>query len=262
MKFDRFIGIDDSGAETPTSRIKGLQVYVATQNDEPQPVRPALPAKNWTRQEVAHWLLAELQRGAPLLIGIDHGFSFPLSYFERYGLNSWPAFLDDFCRYWPTDQAHCYVDFIRDGAWWRHHPKPAGERIGATAALRLCEQWTSSAKSVFQFDMQGSVAKSTHAGIPWLRFLREQMGAKLFFWPFDGWQPPGGVSVIAEVYPSIFRNRYPKNGRTPDERDAYSVARWLEESARRGILARYFDPPLTLPERRVAALEGWILGIM
>jgi hypothetical protein len=54
-----------------------------------------------------------------------------------------------------------------------------------------------------------------------LRFLREQMGAQLFFWPFDGWQPPDGVSVIVEVYPSIFRNRYPKNGRTPDDRDAY-----------------------------------------
>lgn len=262
MKFDRFIGVDYSGAETPTSRIKGLQVYVATPNGEPRPMRPAPPAKNWTRQEMAHWLLAELQRGDRSLIGIDHGFSFPLSYFERYGLASWPAFLDDFCRYWPTDEPNCYVDFIRDGAWWRHHRKPVGERVGSTGEFRLCEQWTSSAKSVFQFDVQGSVAKSTHSGIPWLRFLREQMGNKLFFWPFDGWQPPNGVSVIAEVYPSIFRNRYGgKNGRTPDERDAYSVARWLEESVRCGILGRYFAPPLTLPERRIAALEGWILGI-
>jgi hypothetical protein len=261
MKFERFIGIDYSGAETPESRLKGLQIYVATPNVEPQPVRPALPAKNWTRQEVAHWLLAELQRGGPLLIGIDHGFSLPQSYFERYRLESWPAFLDDFCHHWPTDQSHCYVDFIRDGSWWGRHHKPSGERIGSTGEFRLCEQWTSSAKSVFQFDMQGSVAKSTHAGIPWLRFLRQKMGDQVFFWPFDGWRPPEGVSVIAEVYPSIFRNRYLKDGRTPDERDAYSVARWLEESARRGILARYFDPPLTLPERRIAALEGWILGI-
>jgi len=30
---------------------------------------------------------------------------------------------------------------------------------------------------------------------------------------------------------------------------------------RRGILARYLDPPLTASERRIAALEGWILGI-
>ena len=61
MKFERFVGIDYSGAETPTSRIKGLQVVVAAPNGEPRPVRPAPPARNWSRQEVAHWLLAELQ---------------------------------------------------------------------------------------------------------------------------------------------------------------------------------------------------------
>ena len=34
--------------------------------------------------------------------------------------------------------------------------------------LRLTEERAGSTKSVFQFDVQGSVAKSTHAGIPWL----------------------------------------------------------------------------------------------
>ena len=29
MKFDRYIGIDYSGAESPESRIRGLQVFVA-----------------------------------------------------------------------------------------------------------------------------------------------------------------------------------------------------------------------------------------
>jgi hypothetical protein len=236
-------------------------VYAAEPGAEPQSVRPATPARNWSRQEVAHWLLAHIQAGTHLLVGIDHGFSFPHSYFERYRLNSWPAFLEDFCRYWPTAEPHIYVDFVRDGMVWERRTKPPGERTGQPSELRLCERWTSSAKSVFQFDMQGSVAKSTHAGIPWLRFLREQCGERLFFWPFDGWQPPEGKSVIAEVYPSIFRNRYPKNGRTGDEQDARAVARWIEETTRNGLLERYFNPPLTLPERRTAALEGWILGI-
>ncbi|MGQ9860620.1 MAG: hypothetical protein ACUVSD_01240 [Thiobacillaceae bacterium] len=262
MRFDKFIGIDYSGAGSPTDRIPGLKVYVAHLGRKPHQVRPAPPARNWSRHDLAHWLLAELQRDDPVLIGIDHGFSFPLSYFARYGLTSWPAFLKDFCRHWPTDRPHCRVDSIRNGDWWRHHPKPSGQRIGTNDELRLCERWTSSAKSVFQFDVQGSVAKSTHAGMPWLRFLRERLGETLFFWPFDGWQPPEGVSVIAEVYPSILRNRYQdNNGQTPDERDAYAVARWLEESVRHGILARYLDPPLTAAERRIATLEGWILGI-
>jgi hypothetical protein len=27
------------------------------------------------------------------------------------------------------------------------------------------------------------------------------------------------------------------------------------------VLPGYFNPPLTLPERRIANLEGWILGV-
>ncbi len=261
MMYDLYIGIDYSGAETMESRLKALQVYAAEASSEPQSVRPAAPARNWSRQEIAHWLLARIQAGARILAGVDHGFSFPQSYFERYRLDSWPPFLDDFCRYWPTVEPYIYVDFVRDGTVWERRTKPPGERTGRPGELRLCERWTSSAKSVFQFDMQGSVAKSTHAGIPWLHFLREQCGERLFFWPFDGWQPPEGKSVIAEVYPSIFRNRYQKNGRTGDEQDAFAVARWLEETNHNGLLERYFNPPLTLLERRTAALEGWILGI-
>lgn len=84
---------------------------------------------------------------------------------------------------------------------------------------------------------------------------------RVHFWPFDGWQPPEGKSVIVEVYPSIFRNRYEKEGRTADEHDPYAAARWLSESATRGALERYFDPPLTVEERHIAELEGWILAV-
>jgi hypothetical protein len=261
MMFDLYVGIDYSGAETMESRLKGLQIYAAEPGQEPRAIRPEAPARYWSRQEVAQWLVARIHAGKRLLIGIDHGFSFPQSYFERYRLKTWNEFLEDFCRYWPTAEPYVYVDFVRDGVVWKHQPKPPGERSGDPSELRLCERWTSSAKSVFRFDVQGSVAKSTHAGIPWLRFLRRECGARLYFWPFDGWQVPSDKSVIAEVYPSIFRHRYPRSGRTPDEHDACSVARWIEESARRGIIGRYFDPPLTLPERQIAALEGWILGV-
>jgi hypothetical protein len=37
---------------------------------------------------------------------------------------------------------------------------------------------------------RGSVAKSTHTGIPWLRFIRERLGSRVHFWPFDGWEIP------------------------------------------------------------------------
>lgn len=91
--------------------------------------------------------------------------------------------------------------------------------------------------------------------------LRNEAADRIHFWPFDGWVPAPGKSVVAEVYPSIFRKRYAPDGRTPDEQDAYAVARWMSELDARGALAGYFNPPLTDAERAVADREGWILGV-
>jgi hypothetical protein len=219
------------------------------------PACPASQRRNWNRQEIAKWLVELCREGKRFLAGIDHAFSFPVAYFDRHGLSTWPAFLDDFCQYWQTDRDHCYVEEFR-----KDNP-----RTGTDKEFRLTERWTSSAKSVFLFDVQGSVAKSTHAGIPWLRYIRQQTGGELHFWPFDGWDVPDGMSVVAEVYPSLFRHRYAqKSGaakRTQDQHDAYAVARWLEETTRHGFLCRYLSLPLTDEERKLAEREGWILGV-
>ena len=92
------------------------------------------------------------------------------------------------------------------------------------------------------------------------KWLRDELGERVHFWPFDGWVPPEGNAAIAEVYPSIFRNRCPREGRSTDEQDAYASARWMGEMAARGALADCFAPPLSPAERAVAAREGWILG--
>lgn len=47
---------------------------------------------------MAENLVKLLTEETPTLIGIDHGFSFPLRYFEAHGLK------------------HAYVDFVRQGA--------------------------------------------------------------------------------------------------------------------------------------------------
>ena len=259
MNFDLHIGIDYSGRETPTSRTAALQVYAAFGDEDPRRIRsPSATSKtfkNWCRQEIAAWLIEQARKKITYIVGIDHGFSFPLSYFERYDITSWNEFLSDFCKHWPTADPHMYVDFIRDQA----EGPPA--RTGSNNEFRLTENWTSSAKSVFQFDVQGQVAKSTHAGLPWLLRMREEVGDHLHFWPFDGWKIPADRSVIAEVYPSIFRSRYPKDNRTGDQQDAYSTARWLTEMDQQGFLSRYFAPALTEEQRAQCDLEGWILGI-
>jgi hypothetical protein len=81
--FARTIGIDYSGAETPTASLKGLRVYLAEGDAAPIEVPPPpSPRKYWTRRGIAEWLVERLAEGVPTLVGIDHGFSFPLRYFE------------------------------------------------------------------------------------------------------------------------------------------------------------------------------------
>ena len=153
-------------------------------------------------------------------------------------------------------------DLVREGVLHERGGPAPGLRVGEASELRLCERWASSANSVFHFDLQGSVAKSTHAGIPWLKRLRDEACERVHFWPFNGWVPAPGKSVVAEVYPSIFRNRYAREDRTADEQDAYAAAGWITEMDARGALRGYFAPPLTDLERATAEREGWILGVM
>ena len=200
--------------------------------------------------------MEQVDSGVRMIAGIDHGFSFPVAYFQRNGLKTWDEFLDDFCEHWPLDQDGSTVDAIRADR------RRANLRTGSTKELRLTEQWTSSAKSVFLFDVQGSVAKSTHTGLPWLRNIRDTTQGPVHFWPFNGWDLPETGAVFAEVYPSIFKNRYPREDRSPDQQDAYCVARWLCETDQRGSLDRYAHPALTATEFAQAELEGWILGIL
>ncbi|MGH8024890.1 MAG: hypothetical protein ACRED1_14965 [Limisphaerales bacterium] len=116
-QFERYIGIDHSGVETPTSSLPGLQVYAADWVMPPREVPPPpSPCKYWTRRGIAEWLVAQLTGDKRILVGIDHGFSFPLRYFERHRLApNWHRFLDDFQQHWPTDGANTYVDDLRLG---------------------------------------------------------------------------------------------------------------------------------------------------
>lgn len=253
--FNRYVGIDYSGAKAPVSRLPQLQVYSGDNTGITDVVKPTdTGARNWCRKEVAAYVKRILLSEERAIIGVDHGFSFSQDYFLRNGLSDWDEFLLHFCRYWPTERDHMYVEFIR-----RDQEVP----IGKATEYRLCELWTANAKSLFHFDVQGSPAKSTHAGLPWLNALRRDPMVRktTHFWPFDGFDIKEGKSVVAEAYPSLFRRRYPSLGRTADQQDAYVIAKWLSDMDKRGILSDCMNPPLTLPERQRAKIEGWILGV-
>lgn len=254
MRFERHVGIDYSGQGYPTDPLDGLQVYEAEADQdpkwvEPTPSSPKVP--KWTRSTLAKRVQELLNGEGPVIIGIDHGFSFPIRYMDHHGFKTWDAFLDDFVQHWHTDSSSKSVAQLMCG----------NQRRGERNEFRLCEKWTSSAKSVFDFTGPG-VAHSTHAGLPWLRWLRKSVSRdRVHFWPFDGFCVEDGKSVVAEVYPSLFSRRYRNAPTNRDRRDAWSVAKWLRETDCTHGLDRYFMPPLTRNERCQARLEGWILGV-
>jgi hypothetical protein len=184
------------------------------------------------------------------LVGIDHAFGFPLAYLEAHQLETYRDFLDHVSRKWPTNR-------IAVAAARKVQAPPKVDE-----GYRLCDRWTASAKSLFLFDVPGSVASSTLGGLPGLRQLADRDDVHL--WPFDGWKPSSRKHLVAEVYPSLWRRRFvPPNDRwSGDQRDAWTVAQWLQQTDRRGQLARYWEPPLTPSERRCARREGWILGVV
>ena len=82
------------------------------------------------------------------MVGIDHGFSFPMRYFEVNHLKpDWPSFLGDFQGDWLTDEDHTYVDFVRDGI-----SGDGAARMGSSLWRRPTEQRAGRPRSVFHFD--------------------------------------------------------------------------------------------------------------
>ncbi len=257
-RFERYVGIDYSGARTPVARLSGLRVYLATPSREAEEVRPpSHPRWNWSRREIAVWLVDRLREPVTTIVGIDHAFSFPSLYFKEHGLASeWPVFLEDFCAHWPTREDRTSVDFVRHGACGN-----GAARLGNSRWKRATERRARSAKSVFHFDVPGSVAKSTHAGLPWLQYVLQNVGDRVHCWPFDGWEIPAGKSAIVEVYPALWSRQLPGESRNQDQQDAWAAAEQMRRFDLDGTLDSWLSPRLDDAEARLARFEGWILGV-
>ncbi len=257
--FDQYIGVDYSGAGDNEQGLAGLRVYVAADAGPPREVRPRRDRRrHWSRRTLAEWLSDQLNQSTRSLVGVDHGFGFPLSYLERYRLihRPWRKTIDDFRDAWPTDEPGVRVEDVRRGRVGR-----GGARAGDARERRLVERRTGGAKSIFHFDVPGSVAKSTHAGLPWLARIVDAAACRVHVWPFDGWTPAPGLSVLSEVFPSRWRALRPTGRRTADQHDAFVIAAALRDAAQSGALADWWTPRLSAADRATASAEGWILGV-
>ncbi len=255
--FDRYIGIDYSGQETPITNLRELAVYSACGDSLPERMcRRERHGDNWSRRGIAERLVKELGAGSKrTLVGIDHAFSFPWMYFQGDGQSvgpNWEDFLVDFVKYWPTCEDTALVRKIKEGS--------GKKRSGNAKWKRKTDVLARATGQVFNFKVP-LVSHSTHAGIPWLLYIRRRLRDRVHFWPFDGLDNWESKSVIAEVYPALWNRQFSQELRNRHEHDAYSVARWLSEADHHGLLERYLKMTLNHREKKYAAREGWILGI-
>ena len=220
-----------------------------------------------------------MQSDEKVIIGIDHAFSLPIEYYNRHKIeNCWENLLYDFMINFPSHGNGVWVNHLRNKILKQKPPNEIrhliGKRLGPEhewskeVRYRLTDKIAKS-KSPFHFDAQGTVANSTFAGIPWLSYIRDNVPReKLHFWPFDGWQIPEATSAIVEVYPALWHGKKEYKDfkeielKSNDERDAYCVAKWMAKTDLAGELDKYLKPELNDAEKKLAKLEGWILGVL
>jgi hypothetical protein len=65
-----------------------------------------------------------------------------------------------------------------------------------------------------------------------------------------------------EVYPALWNRSFPREGRDCHQHDAYSIAAWMRLADKDGSLSNFANPPLEEEERKIADIEGWILGVL
>ena len=207
--FDRYIGVDWSGAKGP--KLKGLQV-AACDAGTSAPVLVCNPAGgHWTRPDFVAWLTAQLTQGPRTLCGMDFSFCFPWcdegAYFP--GLCDEPK---DWQGFWQRLEDCCVSDtqyfggrFVNAEGFRDYFAETS--RVGTQYARRLrvteivCQdQGLGTPESVFNLRGVRQVGKGSLAGMRILRELRQKTSVAV--WPFDSLET--GVSAIVETFPTAF----------------------------------------------------------
>lgn len=281
-RFSRFACVDWSGAKG--SRHPGIELAVCNAGSE-APTLVAPPAKTWSRQAIADWLLAQ---DDDLLIGFDFSFAPPLVKRGSYlpGDNV-PA---DARNFWAYVEAICDDPDLGAASFLeRHHRRHFyfGVADGAKAAfmhLRACEAHYNAGgggKPSTVYDAIGAaqVAKASFAG---MRLLNHVVGS-IPIWPFD--PVPDQGPLIIEIYTQIAaRAAGIRKGRskirdgeglnlalrafcsdthtplgryTDHATDAILTAAWLRHVSETHA---FWTPSALTPE--IAATEGWTFGVV
>ncbi|WP_126174351.1 hypothetical protein [Altericroceibacterium xinjiangense] len=294
-EFAHFAAIDWSGAAG--ERLAGIALALCdAQGGPPRLVRPG---HRWSRMEVLAWLTQDMPTGT--LVGLDLGISLPFVDCGAF-FPGWDASPPDARRLWALVEEICavdphlgvssFVDHPQASRYFRRHGAREGDRFhGAGAShrrgrFRVTEQAQAAmgCQPYSNFNLVGAaqVGKSSLSGMR----LLHRLPRRLPVWPVDllpGSPPPGGTSVVVEIYTAIaaleagrrpgrskIRSRSdlddalaaigspPSVGQEPiddHQTDALLTSAWLRRAAGR---AQLWAPPALTPA--LAQTEGWTFG--
>ena len=264
MDFDRFVGVDWSGARD--RRLPSLQVAMATAGRcPPRLVPPPDGRKNWTRSVFADWLVETLSGNDRVLVGLDFAFSFPRRDTGEFfpgvcdpdapstACDLWQR-VDDLCGAKGKDffagafveegrYAPYFLLLGKGGARYEHRLRMTDERCGQKGLGRP--------ETVFKLVGPTQVGKGSLAGMRVLHHLRSH----LCVWPFDRLPKSRSVAVVVEVYPGAFVHMSKVTSSNPPSRPTVRKAKVSDMETLNRIMEFYDSEPL-----RDDVLEGEAAG--
>jgi molybdopterin molybdotransferase len=271
MSFDTIVVADWSSAATPTkARPSKDAIWLCVDREGVQDV-----TYHRTRADALTRIDAVLAEGCRTLLGFDFAMGYPPGLSEALtgraeALAVWDwlaAHVED----GPDNRNNRFAvaermnrAFPGMGPFWgrpaRHdHPDlPEKGRARGGHGIpdhRAVEAFVPSAQSVLKLYTAGSVGGQSLVGMAALSGLRARH-PDLVVWPQEtGFARPSARIVLAEIYPSLWP---PAPHEIKDAGQVVATARAL-----RALPETAFTAPAALPDApRIAAEEGWILGVL
>ncbi len=219
LNFDRYVGIDWSGAEGRYQA--GIRVARYSQDTNELRLLPPLEGSNLSRQQVLDLIYSLTDRRT--LVGLDFAFSLPWAaepeclpscFGDLRGVRDLWAFVDKYCKAEPffyagpiwLAETSPFRPFIKFWSREQQYEGPLFKRCLSNGGLfrkteKAAQECGLQPKSVYR--MAGpQVGAGSFAGMRVLHALAQSKGTDIAIWPFEAIE--NANVVVAEVYPAVF----------------------------------------------------------
>jgi hypothetical protein len=231
LNFERFIGIDWSGAENPG---RGLQVAQCFQDNAVPQIVLKRESLNWRRRDLLDWLVQINRQGERIIVGIDFAFAYPYcdekAYFPGHEFKP-----KDVKSLWNKIDFSCQEapDFY-GGPFYKSQNAPFSDYLlyqkykGKKYSNRMritdnrCAKLAGNPSSVFKCVGPESVGSGSVAGMRLLHHISLQLNTTFLIWPFQ--RDDNARSLIVEIFPRFFFKLAEVNPREWRNRDTVNNA--------------------------------------